>query len=173
MTFRACSSASGLLSAFAISRSCFCTSGLRAAVTASNVTSVSFRVVMSVLCSVDYDKNGQTQKGRTYTNSRLPPFGVCGQGFPLAILRLPGRPHGAGLRRSRSALAPGCHIEEPGGRGIAQGVEWLADFPPRFAGSNTLPIDPVGRAASIRVAGTPCTPTPCYHMMRFCVLLCA
>ena len=131
MTFRACSSASGLLSAFAISRSCFCISGSRAAAMASNVMSVSFRVVMSVLCFVDYDKNGQTQKGRTYTNFRLSPFWGCGQGFPLAILRPPGRPHGAGLRRSRSALAPGCHGVPAGPSGrLREGEECSGHYHP-------------------------------------------
>ena len=48
MTFRACSSASGLLSAFAILSSSFCTSGFLAAAMASNVMSVSFCVVMLV-----------------------------------------------------------------------------------------------------------------------------
>lgn len=60
-------------------------------------------------------------EGRTYTNFRLFPFWGCGQGFPLAILRLPGRPHGAGLRRSRSALAPGCQVVPAGLSGRLRG----------------------------------------------------
>ncbi|WP_205665038.1 hypothetical protein, partial [Acetobacter cibinongensis] len=48
---------------------------------------------------------------------------VCGQGFPLAILRPPGRPHGAGLRRSRSALAPGCQVVPAGPSGRLRGEE--------------------------------------------------
>lgn len=166
MTFRACSSGSGLLSAFAISRSCFCISGSRAAAMASNVMSVSFRVVMSVLCFVDCDKNGQTQKGRTYTNfrswcffpegrtytnSRLPPFWGVRPRVPLSDLEAPRT-----APRGRATPLPRCARS-----GLTWGACWpfyllkgwsgWRIFSPRFAGSNILA--PIARANRLRLRG--------------------
>ena len=72
-----------------------------------------------------------SRKGALIQTLVCPPFGVCGQGFPLAILRLPGRPYGAGLRRSRAALAPGCHGVPAGPSGrLREGKECSGHYHP-------------------------------------------
>jgi len=84
------------------------------------------------------------RKGALIQTLVCPPFGVCGQGFPLAILRLPGRPHGAGLRRSRSALAPGCHGVPAGPSGrLREGEECSGHYHPPPPHSVTCHVWPL------------------------------
>ena len=65
------------------------------------------------------------RKGALIQTLVCPPFGVCGQGFPLAILRLPDGPTGPGyaapaLRSLRAVM--GCLLARLDGLGRGKNV---------------------------------------------------